>query len=421
MGDAVTAALSRKPLAISLTTKMSHPSTTSTACAAASLACAPTQPRVVSDAAPSRSARVVVVKNMAQLRTYSAAWDALNLASESPSIFLSWAWIEEWLATVGAGRSILTVVVQGDDGELLGAAPFYLTRMKLARTVTFNCLRVLGDADSGAEYPDVLVRKGLEPVVLPLLRDALIAADGWNLVWLPNMAGWTGAARRFDALFPANLCHAHRRPCEFAARDLPATADEFMRGLSGNMRSTVKRQNAKLEAAHRVTFEQCRGGDDLPRFLAALYDLHQKRWASEGRDGAFLRCPVMQGFYDRFSVRALEMNALRMFALTIDGEIRAVQYGYAYGGAFYQLQEGFDPAADSGAGNALRTRVFDACIQEGLTHYDFLGEFTEHKRRWGAAARAGEDRLIGRKTLKNAVLFKRPVWPTGRYLRECPA
>lgn len=366
-------------------------------------------------------ARAEVVTDLARLRELGAAWDALNQASESPSIFLSWPWIEDWLATIGAGRSILTVVVMNNQGELLGAAPFYLTRMKLARAVTFSCLRVLGDADSGAEYPDVLVRKGMEAAVLPLMRDALASTGGWDLVWLPNMAGWTGATRRFDAIFPSNSHHSHQRPCEFAARDLPATMDEFMRGLSGNMRSSVKRQNAKLEAAHRIAFDQCCNADELPRFLAALYDLHQRRWASEGRDGAFVRCPAMRAFYDGFSATALSMNALRMYALSIDGEIRAVQYGYAFSGAFMQLQEGFDPAADSGAGNALRTRVFDACIEEGLRHYDFLGEFTEHKRRWGAEARAGEDRLIGRKTLKNAVLFKRPVWPTGRFLRECPS
>lgn len=373
------------------------------------------------EAALGGAPRVEILTDVAMLRGYAAAWDALNQASESPSIFLSWPWMEEWLATIGAGRTILTVVVSDARGDLFGVAPFYLTRMKLARAVTFNCLRVLGDADSGAEYPDVLVRRGMEAAVLPLMREALMGARDWDLAWLPNMASWTGAMRRFDELFPADACHAHRRPCEFAARDLPPTFDAFMKGLSGNTRSSVKRQNAKLEAAHRVTFEQCRDAGDLPRFLAALYDLHQRRWASEGRDGAFVRCPAMKAFYDRFSVRALAMNALRMYALAIDDEIRAVQYGYAFDGAFLQLQEGFDPAADSGAGNALRTRVFDACIQEGLTHYDFLGEFTEHKRRWGAELRTGEDRLVGRKSLKNAVLFKRPVWPTGRYLREVPA
>lgn len=402
---------------------MNNTQTTSTACTAALSACAPAiAHRNAASAGPSiTGARVRILRDIGQLREIAADWDELNRESESPSIFLTWPWIEDWLATIGAGRSILTAVVVNGDGELLGAAPFYLTRMKLARTVTFNCLRVLGDADSGAEYPDVLVRRGMDATVLPLMRDALASTDGWDLVWLPNMAGWTGAAQRFDALFPSDSCHAHRRPCEFAARDLPATFDEFMRGLSGNMRSSVKRQNAKLESAHKVTFEICRNATELPRFRDSLYDLHQRRWASEGRDGAFVRNSAMKAFYDKFSATALKLNALRMFALSIDGEIRAVQYGYAFGGAFLQLQEGFDPAADSGAGNALRTRVFDACIQEGLTHYDFLGEFTEHKRRWGAVSRMGEDRLVGRKKLKNAVLFKRPVWPTGRYLRECPA
>ena len=362
--------------------------------------------------------RVRIVTRVEDLRALGPAWATLSAENEASSIFLTWPWIEDWLATIHAGQPILTAVAEDAAGGLVAVAPFYVARMRLAKAIPYRCLRVLGDADSGAEYPDVLVRRGSEGTALPAIRRALLAARGWDCAWLPNLAGWSGAGARFDAIFAPEDCWAHTRPCEFAARDLPPTFDDFLKGLSGNARSNVKRQNAKLEAAHAVTFDACQDAASLPSYLDALYHLHQLRWQADGRDGAFVRRPVMRAFYDRFAATALGMGALRLFALRIEGEIRAVQYGYAWRGAFLQLQEGFDPAADSGAGNALRTRVFKACIEEGLTHYDFLGEFTEHKRRWGAEKRMGEDRFIGRRSLKNRLLFTKPVWPTGRYLVE---
>ena len=107
-----------------------------------------------------------------------------------------------------------------------------------------------------------------------------------------------------------------------------------------------------------------------------------------------------------------------MFDLRIDGVVRAVQYGYAYRDTFLQVQEGYDPAGPDGIGNLLREQVFNTCIAEGLRTYDFMGEFTEHKRRWGSVRRIGSDVFTGHRSLKNRALFTRPVWPTGRYLRE---
>jgi CelD/BcsL family acetyltransferase involved in cellulose biosynthesis len=126
----------------------------------------------------------------------------------------------------------------------------------------------------------------------------------------------------------------------------------------------------------------------------------------------------LRRFYERFAPVALRAGWLRLYALRLDGAIRAVQYGYAYAHTFYQLQEGYDPEAPEGIGNVLREHAFKASIAEGLRAYDFLGEYTEHKRRWGAARRDGFDLLLGRPGLKNRTLFTRPVWPTGRFLRE---
>jgi len=114
---------------------------------------------------------------------------------------------------------------------------------------------------------------------------------------------------------------------------------------------------------------------------------------------------------------AREKGWLRIYGLSAGGALKAVQLGYAYNGVFYQIQEGFDPEFTPGAGNVLRAAIIEDCISGKLKGYDFLGEMTEHKKRWSAAPRSGCHLFIGNRKIKNAVLFHGGIWPTGRYLK----
>src|SRR6185503_19962898 len=127
--------------------------------------------------------------------------------------------------------------------------------------------------------------------------------------------------------------------------------------------------------------------------------------------------PAGARFYERFAPRALENGWLRLYGIEADGELKAVQIGYVYGGVFHALQEGFDPAYVAGVGNVLRAAVFEACMGAGLRAYDFLGGLTPHKERWLAQPREGYDVFLGRRNLRNALVFWRPLWPSGRFPR----
>ena len=126
----------------------------------------------------------------------------------------------------------------------------------------------------------------------------------------------------------------------------------------------------------------------------------------------------MKRFYKSFAPKSLREGWLRLYVLTVDGVVKAVQYGYAYGNVYCSIQEGYDPKGCNGIGNVLRNRVFKACIREGLQEYDFLGGFTSHKRHWGAKQRYGVNILIGKISLKNSLLFWKNIWPTGRFIQE---
>jgi CelD/BcsL family acetyltransferase involved in cellulose biosynthesis len=193
--------------------------------------------------------------------------------------------------------------------------------------------------------------------------------------------------------------------------------EAYLRSLSTNKRQQMKAERKRFSVRRRVVVQRCERSAELPQFLDALLELHHKRWKTQGEEGSFRRKPELAEFYKQFAPVALTNGWLWLFALRDCGEYKAVQLGYVYNDVFHQLQEGFDPDYEPGAGNLLRTHVIEACIAAGIRTIDFLGGVTEHKRRWLAEKRIGCDIFIGKRTLKNHPLFALGVWPTGRYLR----
>ena len=60
---------------------------------------------------------------------------------------------------------------------------------------------------------------------------------------------------------------------------MPSSLDEFLCGASANRRQQIRRTRRKVFAVDGVKFRQIEDPAELPRYLAALYDLHERRWA----------------------------------------------------------------------------------------------------------------------------------------------
>ena len=360
-----------------------------------------------------------VVSTRRELDQYADEWNELLGASAADSIFLTWEWISAWLHTVNPDAPLLTVAVRNTHGELVAVAPFYRSTLCLLGFLKYKCLRAIGDCLCGSEYPDIIVRQDCEEEALALVMKTLLKySTAWECIYLPKVAGWTGAYERFRHMFVRDGVFLHERPEEFSAVALPDTYESYLMALSRNKRGQVRRKGRRFSESHDVEVIRCSSKDELHARLSDLFSLHRRRWESVGQAGSFVRKPLMRRFYEHFALEALRQGWLRLYALSIDGVVRAVQYGYAYEGKFSQLQEGYDPETSYSIGNILRSLVIKACIEEGLAEYDFLGEFSDHKRRWGAKLRGGYTLFIGRKSLKNRLLFWKNVWPSGRYIRE---
>jgi len=362
---------------------------------------------------------VEIVTSREELEFYAKEWNELLASSDADTIFLTWEWISTWLDSVYPDGELLVVFVRDNNARLIGIAPFYLSDIHFLGLIKYRCLRIIGDCQSGGEYGDIIVRRGFEYAAMAcVMQELLRYYKVWDCIWIPNMAGWIDVHERFSKVCKEFELYMHERICEFSSFRLPDTHEAYLKQLSRNRREQIRRKTKQLEKSHDVESIRCDHPDKLPQFLSDLFTLHRKRWESVGQAGSFVRRPPMKRFYESFAPIALHKGWLHLHALKVDGVVCAIQYGYAYEGVFSQLQEGYDPAAFEGIGNVLRNQVIEVCIEKGLHEYDFLGGFTEHKRRWGAEQRKGLALFIGRRSLKNQLLFWKNVWPTGRFILE---
>lgn len=357
-----------------------------------------------------------VIRTVREWRALRTEWSALLAASRANQVFTTWEWLNSWLSVHPEVDDLLVICVRDAADRLAGVAPYYRTGYRLLGVVPYRALRLHGDANCGAEYQMWVVRTADEQAVCGEIARALYELRSeWDLLWMPNVCSWSGVhTPMIRALTARRLC-VRTRPQGFSSIPLPADLKTYLARMSPERRRQLRSKTGRILSKSGVTVRKVTAPDEVGPALHALFRLHRQRWRSVGIEGVFDRNPRERAFYERFVPEALARGWLAMFVLYDGAEPKAAQIGYIYNNAFLQLQDGFDPDCPH-AGNALRMWIIQYCIDSGLAEYDFLGGHSEHKRRWQAVERSGEDVLCMNHNLRGLVL-RAGIWPTGSYLR----
>jgi len=352
---------------------------------------------------------IVEIRREADLYDMRPAWEALLRSSAADTIFLSWEWISSWWQSYGQPGDLRILTVSDASGALRGIAPLR------ARTIrrygqSYPVLTFLGDGSMDSDYLDFIVAPGYEKPVLEAFHRHWTTERSSGILLLneipetsPNLPLLRQLATRERLLW-----REQDAPC--GAVPLPDTWEAYLALLKPRFRTKLRSALRNLEGRPEVRFGFCQDPEVLHRLLAALFDLHTRRWAQQGKPGVF-GYPGKRDFYQRLSQLVLDRDWLRFSWVEWNGRVLACQYGFEYGGKYLQLQEGYEPASEHwNVGIALRAWSIREFIRRGVREYDFLGGVGRHKTDWGAQVKQSKQVLAALPHWRNTLFAAGPEW-----------
>jgi CelD/BcsL family acetyltransferase involved in cellulose biosynthesis len=309
-------------------------------------------------------------------------WDSLLAASTSTTPFLKAGWIDCWRRHAMGGHSLHAISVR-ERGVLVGIAPLMRVRggFSLADRLEF-----LGSGRAGADYLDLIVRPDAADAVTEAVAAALATRDlPLFLDHLPPSANADALAAALQQLGWTTLRESPD-VCPFI--DLSGhTWDSYLAGIGAAHRANVRRRIRALHASFDVTFALIDEESDRREALDWLIHCNRQRWQDRGGSTAFADSESV-AFHHALTGRALAEGWLRLYALSLNGALAAVIYGFALDDRFYFYQHGFDSAfAEYSLGLVLMALTVRAAIESGLREFDMLYGHEPYKALWARQQR----------------------------------
>ena len=350
-------------------------------------------PRVlaVSPAALAGPLACAVVSDAAAATALAPAWAALGQRCLRDELTVSPEWLLPWWRVYGGlcGRQ-LRLGLFHDAGRLVGLAPLLRRRHWYGGALPFRRLELLASGESPghgifSNHLTILAERGAEERVAARLVQGI--ADGtfgaWDEVVLPMMPGDTAMPGLLVAAFRAAGLHAELTETARAPyAPLPATWDDYLRGLSPAGRRAVKRSLKAFDAwaGGTMRVEAVADPADLAKGKDILVRLHHARWTSECQCGVF-RSPLYLQFHDAVMRHLAERRSLVLLWLCARGEPVAVLYGMEWAGKVYAYQTGrrLDVPARLRPGAVLLALAIRRAIEAGRREFDLLADEAFYK------------------------------------------
>jgi len=361
---------------------------------------------------------IKVINNWKDFELLKPVWQTLLQQSDADNLFLTWEWIDCWRKTRLEDVKPFIIIIE-DANAVVAIAPFYLQNYRLLNTLNYHALRFLGDQSSGSEYSNFIVKKEGSLELKEQLWRYLLSHEiksAWDFIWFINISSWTqGGKTLLQALANVDELYYHSRTVEFSQVSVKQLPEDILPILSKSLRTNIRQTGRRLDQLGPWEIDIVDHTFDIQNELEQLFLLHNKHWENAG-GGTFQRRPELTEFYRLFVPVALEKGWLKLLRLESEGVVQAMQLGYVYNNRFLAIQEGYNPDFLPGVGQVLRHFSYMHCQNEGIDEYDFLGVYTDHKRRWLAEKQLGENLFIWHNKLKNMPFRIKKIWPTGRYL-----
>lgn len=311
----------------------------------------------------------------------------LALASEvDASYFQTPMWVRVWHDVLEPQARIEVVCRRNADGALCGVLPLAYMRRQLHSRVPLP-LGYWGIAGAGRGSGDHLGPVAESAADVDALLAAAAAVAGRRTVLFESVD--PDCADRVAAALGAQVIDRVRCP-RIAVPPEGDVVDAYPKKLRKNVR-----RRARLMDDEGVTGRWVASTGELVGTLAALGDLHVRRWKSKGGAGLFDDDRLR--FLSELTCVAGARSGARMYVLEDDGMVISALFGLVQGATFSIYKTGWDPDYKRfGLGIALATAALQWSQANGIATVDYLRGSEAHKYELGALDRVDSTLLVPR-------------------------
>lgn len=323
-------------------------------------------------------------------------WEQLRRRAPTEGLFMTPDWLEPWCRHLGSGRPLVFGVEDG--GEVLALAP--------VDRVWVGGLAVLRPLGLGvSDYFDLLLPP--EPdrrrLAMSAFADALVERGGaWDALDLRGVPAESPTVQDLaQAASERGMRHVlvpgHSRP----AVSLDGTWEEFLNGRPGRFRYNLRSRLRRLEEQGTVTFRTVHRPSEVRWAMAALTELHARRWHGQHTSTIFSSSSAARRFYAEAAHRYAERGMLDLTLLEVDGRPVAGSLGFVDGDTYYYYVPAWEPElAPLAPSSLLLAHLVERSFERGLRRFDFMLGDEPYKARWATEERQTVNLVVGAPTLR---------------------
>jgi CelD/BcsL family acetyltransferase involved in cellulose biosynthesis len=305
------------------------------------------------------------------MKTVRESWNRLVLNAPTATPFQSWEWNFGMAKFEGDRVRLQIIVAERIDGEVVGIAPFWMTRKGW---LNLTVLEFIGTRKS--DYLNILFLEPYKEAFVHQLLEWIERNAKWQILNFQNLRQESvDLISKFGSfeIQPSDIC-----PIVY----LPTTIEAYERELQKKLRQTIHRQGKLLSSEGRISFSVSRTASQLRTDLPVLFDLHQRRYRTKGERGKFFDQQWKDAFLE-ISLALAQEGFVRLGLLRIDGQPAACLYNLRLRDQEYAYFAGLEPDfARYSPGSLLHHWMIGEAIKDGVRVYDFMRGYEPYKSRW---------------------------------------
>ena len=356
--------------------------------------------------------RAQLLASPAELSRIARECDELALSMSPRLPFATSTWLDLWWRHYSEQRALVrdrffVHALRDAGGTLRAVAPLMLTERPGTGPFRARTLAFFGADKNVTELRGLICAPEYEgPAVRSLLARVTDCADQWD--WFT----WHGVRLGTDAyqvLDNDPSFHWTRETTDYVL-PLGDSWEQFRAGRSRNIKESLRKcYNSLKRDGHEFRFRVVSDPRELPAALARFIALHALR-----ADASEL-VPHANVFAERracdllndIALAPTEALSVRVFQLSIAGQVVASRIGFVLGNELYLYFSGFEPAW--GKYSVMTTAVAETlkwAIEQGIRSVNLSPGTDVSKTRWGASAIALHNGVLVSSQRRSRLVFR---------------